>query len=286
MKHLTENNLLPERQSAYRPYHSTETALLSIFNDLLLSADSGWSTILLLLDLCAAFDTLDHAILLERLNSHCLISGKVLDWFASFLSERTQSIHQGSHSSTPLPVPFGVPQGSVLGGPLFLAYVSTLLAATAVTGVTVDQFSDDTQARVSFKPTSNGLEQQSAFNSLSSWAENADTWYIRNRVKLNPPKSTIVITNTKRRVPKQSAALPAPPPFSIGGISVEPSTEAKNLGVIIDNQLTLASHIRLVCKASFYHIWRIGRIRHLIDTATTKCLISAFVLSRINYAIT
>ncbi len=120
--------------------------------------------------------------------------------------------------------------------------------------------------------------------SLSSWAENADTWYIRNRVKLNPPKSTIIVTNTKRRVTKQSAVLPAPPSFSIGGTSVEPSTEARNLGVIIDNQLTLASHIRQVCKTSFYHIWRIGRIRHLIDTATTKCLISAFVLSRIDYA--
>jgi len=284
MKHLTGNNLLPERQSAYRHYHSTATALLSIYNDLLLSADIGWSTILLLLDLCAAFDTLEHDVLLERLNNNCRVSGKALDWFVSFLSERTQSIYLGSWSSTPLPVPFGVPQGSVLGGNLFLAHVSTLPSATSVTGVTVDQLSDDTQARVSFKPTSDGSEQQSAFNSLSSWAENANTSYIRNRVKLNPPKSTIIVTNTKRHTSKQSAALPVPPPFSIGGTSVNPSTEAKNLGVIIDNQLSMASHIRQVCKTSFYHIWRIGRIRHLIDTATTKCLINAFVLSRIDKA--
>ena len=221
MKHLTGNNLLPEWQSAYRPYHSTETALLSIF--------------LLLLDLCAAFDTLDHDNLLERLNNYCRVSGKALDWFASFLSEIAQSIQIASWSSTPLLVPFGVPQESVFEGDLFLELVSTLPAATSVTGVTVDQFFDDTQARVSFKPTSDGSEQQSAFNSLSSWAANANTWYIRNRVKLNPPKSTIIVTNTKRQTSKQSAALPVPPPFSIGGTSVDPSTEAKNLGVIIDN---------------------------------------------------
>jgi len=91
MEHLTQSNLLPERQSAYRPYHSTKTVLLSIFNDLLLSGDEGLSTILLLLDLCAAFDTLDHAIFLERLEFHCRVSGKALAWFASFLKERTPS---------------------------------------------------------------------------------------------------------------------------------------------------------------------------------------------------
>ena len=239
---------------------------------------------MLLLDLCAAFDTLDHDNLLERLNNYCRVSGKALDWFASFLSEIAQSIQIASWSSTPLLVPFGVPQESVFEGDLFLELVSTLPAATSVTGVTVDQFFDDTQARVSFKPTSDGSEQQSAFNSLSSWAANANIWYIRNRVKLNSPKSTIIVTNTKRRTSKQSAALPVPPPFSIDGTPVEPSTEAKNLGVIFDNQLSMALHIRQVCKTSFYHIWRIGRIRHLIDTATTKCLINAFVLSRIDYA--
>jgi len=189
--------------------------------------------LLLLLDLCAAFDTLDQPIILERLNNHCHVSGKALDWLASFLSERTQSIHLGIWSPTPLPIPFGVQQGSVLGGDLFLAHVSTLPAATSVTGVTVDQFSDDTQARMNFKPTSDGSEQQSAFNSLSSWAANANTWYIRNRVKFNPPKSTIIVTNTKRRTSKQSAVLPVHPPFSIGGTPVEPSTEAKNLAVRI-----------------------------------------------------
>ena len=279
MDHLADNHLLPPRQSAYRPNHSTETALLSIYNDLLLAADQNNASALLLLDLSAAFDTLDHQILLARLANHCGIRGTANDWFRSFLADRTQSVCLNGCSSARVLVPSGVPQGSVLGGPLFIILTSTLVPETAECGVTVDQFSDDTQARSSFPLNSDGQGQRDALTRLGSWALKADAWFLQNRVKFNLPKSSLIIT-----CPKNSTAPPADVPLQVGGAMVHPSAEAKNLGVIFDQHLTTDAHIRHVCKAASYHLWRIGRVRGFLDVSTTKCLVNSLVLSRIDYA--
>ena len=119
--HLLANNLLNQFQSAYRPGHSTETALLKIVNDLLLSLDDGKISLLASLDLSAAFDTIDHNILLHRLQHAFGLSGTVLDWFSSYISV---SVH--SHTSVPASVSCGVPQGSVLGPIIFVLYTTPL----------------------------------------------------------------------------------------------------------------------------------------------------------------
>ena len=119
-QNLSANNLLNQCQSAYRPGHSTETALLKIINDLLLSLDDGTISLLASLDLSAAFDTIDHNILLHRLKHDFGLSGTVLDWFSSYLSGRIQSVSVHSHTSVPASVSCGVPQGSVLGPIIFV----------------------------------------------------------------------------------------------------------------------------------------------------------------------
>ena len=91
-EYLKENNLLPVTQSAYRRNHSTETAVLKVMSDVYAAADKGYVTLLALLDLSAAFDTVDHTILLERLACIFGISGKVLNWFTSYLTGRSQCV--------------------------------------------------------------------------------------------------------------------------------------------------------------------------------------------------
>jgi len=124
---LSENDLLEMRQSAYRKNHSTETALLSIVDGLLRNADDRLVSVLALLDLSAAFDTLDHPISLQMLETTFGISGTLLHWFASYLEGREQSVMVDNVLSSPSPFQFGFcPQGSVLGPVVFTLYSQPL----------------------------------------------------------------------------------------------------------------------------------------------------------------
>ena len=154
--HLCANSLLEIRQSAYRKYHSTETAVLSVQEGLLTKSDEK----LALLDLSAAFDTLDHAILLRRLESTFGISGLALSWFESYLSDRTQSVVVDGLMSTPIPLVFGVPQGSVLGPVLFNLYSQTLSDVIAFHSCDYHKNADDTEISDSAPPS----DFTSAFN--------------------------------------------------------------------------------------------------------------------------
>ena len=151
-RHLSANNLLNQFQSAYRPGHSTETALLKIVNDLLLSLDDGNISLLASLDLSAAFDTIDHAILLHRLQHDFGLSGTVLDWFSSYLSGRIQSVSVHSHTSVPASVSCGVPQGSVLGPILFVLYTTPLSAVIERHSILHHSYADDSQLQNSATP--------------------------------------------------------------------------------------------------------------------------------------
>ena len=124
--HLDTNGLHVKFQSAYRRGHSTETALLRILNDLLVMIDGGNNAIRVLLDLSAAFDTLDHTLLLQRLHAEIGLDGSALDWFSSYLSCRSQQVLVGHALSAETPLLCGVPQGSVLGPLLFSLYTRQL----------------------------------------------------------------------------------------------------------------------------------------------------------------
>ena len=119
--HLDEAGLMTAFQLAYRKHHSTESALLNIHNDILLNMAKGSVTALTLLDLSAAFSTIDHTILLDRLNGYYGISELALGWFKSYLSGRTHSVKVGSTLSHPVALQYGVPQGSVLGPIIFFS---------------------------------------------------------------------------------------------------------------------------------------------------------------------
>ena len=113
-----------QHQSAYRRNYSTETALLSTNNTFFQSSDTGKSTLLISLDLSAAFDTIDHSIILSRLNTSFGLTCTVYSWLKSYLTDRYQTVQIGQHSSTSTLCISGVPHGSVLGPLLFTIFTS------------------------------------------------------------------------------------------------------------------------------------------------------------------
>ena len=124
--HIHPHGLDNSYQTAYKPGHSTETALLSIKNDIHLSLSRDEATALVLLDLSAAFDMIDHSTLLGCLLDWFGVSGSALKWFSSYLTERYQSVKIGSTLSNLQKLLLGVPQGSVLSPLLFSLYTSPL----------------------------------------------------------------------------------------------------------------------------------------------------------------
>ena len=133
-------------QSAYRKHHSTESALLNIQNDILLNTAKGSVTALTLLDLSAAYDTIDHNIVLDRLNIYYGLSELALGWFKSYLSGRRHSVKVGSTLSHPAVLHYGVPQCCVLGPILFSLYtnpVSSIIHSHS--SINHHFYADDTQ---------------------------------------------------------------------------------------------------------------------------------------------
>ena len=125
--YLNSHNLYNTCQSAYRPGHSTETALLIVVNDLFLSLSRGNISVLALLDFSSAFDTIDHPILVQRLHTDFGFTDTVLQWLSSYLSDRAHYVSLSNHCSAFAHVHSSVPQGSVLGPILFTGILSLCL---------------------------------------------------------------------------------------------------------------------------------------------------------------
>ncbi len=148
---LEKYDICEDFQSGFRPSHGTETALIRVTNDMLLSSDRGCISLLVLLDRSAAFDTIDHNILLNRLENYVGICGSALAWFKSYLSDRHKFIAVNEDVSYRSQVQNRVPQGSVLGPLLFTLYMLPLGNIIRKLGVSFHCYAD-TQLYISSRP--------------------------------------------------------------------------------------------------------------------------------------
>ena len=148
-KFLPTSTLYKTCQSAYCPGHSTETALLKVVYDLFLSLNKGNISVLALLDFSSAFDTIDHPILVHCLHTDFGFTDAVLQWFSSYLTDRTHYVSLPNHCSAFVPVHSVVPQGSVLGPILFTMYIKPLSVIIDSHSIIHHSFADDLQLKMS-----------------------------------------------------------------------------------------------------------------------------------------
>ena len=274
--HLNSHGLSNIWQSAYKPAHSTESALLCVKNDLHLNAASGSPSALVLLDLSAAFDTIDHNILLKRLSIWFGLGSTVLNWFQSYLTNRFQRVKVGNIMSNRKNLEFGVPQGSVLGPLLFTMYTTPISKIiTFFKGIQHHLYADDTQVYISLTP-GNSLH---AMNQLSNCLGKIQDWMSKNRLKLNPDKTEFLLVGSQQSCSKVSGLFP----FDLLGNSISPSDKVRNLGVIFDTELSLTHHISAVCKSSYYYIRDLCRIRRHLSFSVAMQLANALISSRLDY---
>ena len=137
-----------------RKLHSTEIALIRVHNDIAIASDQKTSVILLLLDLSSAFDTVDHCILLSRLSRRFGIGGRALEWFQSYLGDRTQFVNINGSTSERRVLKFNVPQGLFLGPLLFSLYTSPLSDIASKHELSFHFYADDRQLYVTFEASS------------------------------------------------------------------------------------------------------------------------------------
>ncbi len=221
---IEQNHIFKKFQSGFCKHHSTETALLKVTNDLLMNADAGLCSVFVLLNLSSAFDTVNHAILLHRLQHWVGISGTVLSWFKSYLSNRKSCVSVNNYSSSFADIKYGVPQRSILGPILFSLYLLPLGNVICRHGISFHCYADDTQLYLPIKAT-----DPSMLRSLHNCLNDVKNWMANNFLQLNYNKTEILIVG-----PQHFHEQLMPPMGHLLHL-IKPVT--RNLGVLFDNKL-------------------------------------------------
>ena len=269
---MEEAGILTKYQSAYREFHSTETALCKIHNDLVVASCSGRTSLLVLLDLSAAFDTIDHDLLLGDLHSFG-IRGDAYLLLQSYLTGRFQRVVIGQSLSQPKPLQFGVPQGSILGPLLFILYTSGLADLLDAHGVWYHFYADDTQIYIEINDVADIKER------ILALLHDIKVWMVTRKLKLNESKTDILLVKGGLGVDIEAefGAL------DLGDLQLYPSRSVKNLGITFDSGLNFKHHINGVVKTCNYHIRNLYAVRKYLNKDTLIGLVHSLILSHVDY---
>ena len=282
--YLNENNLYCVSQSGYRAFYSCETLNLCMFNTILQEMDKGKVVALFLLDMSAAFDTIDHALLIATLRESYGFGGTALKWFETYLNERKFSVHAKHWQSGPAEIEHGVPQGSILGPVLFILYTKHLQHIAQKFDIHIQLYADDTQLYASFDPTKN---YESFYLSINSCLEEINFWVTHRFLKLNENKTKFVLL-CKPSIEKLIRTNDQPLSITFNNSNItevnwSKESNVKTLGVHLDPNLNMINHISFLKKFCFGKLAEWKHIRSFLSEETRLLLVKQIILAKLDY---
>jgi len=267
--HLSHSSLL----RAYRPFHSTETAVLSVHNDVARCIDNGQVSLLVLLDLSAAFDTVDHQILQSILPERFAVADIALSWFSSYLTDRTQQFTYAGSCTPSFTVDCSVPQRSVLGPLEFIVYTEDIVQLADYHN-TSSHLYVDTQLYASCRPE----DFNDVRTCFSSCITDVAQWCASRHLQLNGDKTEAIWFGSHanlRKLANHDCSV------CVGSESIQLATDVRDLGAYLDAELTMYQHVSKIAAASFFHLRRLHQIRRRVSTEVTIRLVLALIHTRL-----
>ena len=279
-QHLQSNKLHCPVQSGYRPNHSCETLMVRMTDDILKEIQDDNIVVLVLLDLSAAFDTIDHRILLEKLAKDFGIVGLALDWFSSYLANRYFRVKVDDSVSDFLCLLFGVPQGSLLGPVLFILYIKELEDIARKYGLSIQFYADDSQLYISpMRPSKLHI----VTDIINQCLLEIKTWMVQNFMKLNESKTELLILGKPRVLKNFDLEVT----IKFGDHTIKP-TECKgdswkSLGVLLDESLNMERQINNVKKNCSWTMTNLRTISRYLDEKVKLMLVKQLIISKLDY---
>ena len=280
-QYMNDNNLITNSQYGFRTNHSTEHAAVEFVDRIAQKMDDGEIPFSIFIDLSKAFDTLDHQILLRKLQ-HYGIQGTPLNWFRSYLTGRTQSVKFNGEVSTPIALKTGVPQGSVLGPLLFLIYINDITNASRLLQEIL--FADDTSltstlsAFYVYKPK-NLTDIAIISNSINIELTKITDWLKINKLSLNEDKTKYMIFHTQQR----NMALYETLSIKLNNQSIKRVKSFNFLGIIINEQLNWSDHIAHLSQKIITVVGLLHRLKNHLPIKILKTIYCSLILSRLHY---
>ena len=271
------NKLFYISQYAYRKLHSTESACLELIDKITHQLDSKQTPLCLFLDLSKAFDTLNHGILLSKLQYYGL-SDTPIRWFTSYLTERQQYVELNGVKSNTSFINTGVPQGSILGPLLFIIYMNDINNASKVFQASL--YADDTSLNTvisAFNANPNHLVSTAINDELNLVTE----WLATNKLSLNVSKTKFMLFRSPQKSPNNLPKLE----LKINDISIEQVKTFDFLGLVINETLSWNDHVNKISLKITKVIAVMRKIKHLVNSSILLRIYNALILSRIHYAI-
>ena len=275
VNYLESNHMFSNFQSAYRKFHSCETAITKITNDILTSLDNKQCSFLLFLDLSAAFDTIDHSILLTTLQVKYGINGSVLHWINSYLSNRKCYVNINNSYSKGIYLLFGVPQGSILGPILFILYISDIEHIAKCNGFNIHIYADDTQLYIAFEK----CDILSTVSDIEQCLREIRNWMSTLFLKINEDKTKFLMISSNDDLYNVYTDLC----ISFSGNIITPSLNAVNLGVTLDSTMSMETYIKNIISKGYFKLNNFWRNADKLTYDLKLQLVTAYILPIIDY---